>query len=281
MNNNNNTNNNVLGMIIPTTDNSFFSSLAHYCEEYLSEKGYELLLCDSNNSADREKEYLKSLSLLCSGIIDVSGLSELDDELLPEDYPLVFVDRRPNSTRSIPWVGNDDEQAMKQATSYLLDKGCHDILLLPGYIAQGSDLSPRVKGYKKALEEHHIDYDESYVLLRKGLKSSQEETKDIIMDCLSRNKKIDAIITSSDRSAFSVMNALSLLGYYAPEDIRLISFDNTPYSTLSSPSITSIDRNFKEIAYKACEVLLKLLNKEETQDTNIIPVSLVKRDSTR
>ncbi|MBR4471851.1 MAG: substrate-binding domain-containing protein [Erysipelotrichaceae bacterium] len=273
-------NNKTIGMIIPTTDNSFFSSLSHDCEGYLSDKGYTLLICDSDNNVDREKEYLNTLSSLCSGIIDVSGLSELDNDLLPQDYPLVFVDRRPSSERSIPWTGNDDEEAMYEATSYLLEQGCANILLLPGYVA-GSNDSPRIRGYKKALEDKGVSYDENYVLLRKGIKSSQEETRDIIMNALSEGKRIDAIITSSDRSAFSVMKAIGELGYYAPEDIRLISFDNTPYSTLSSPSITAIDRNAKDIAYKACEVLLKLLNGEEVSDTNVIPVSLVKRDSTR
>ena len=101
------------------------------------------------------------------------------------------------------------------------------------------------------------------------------------MDVLSQNKKIDAIITSSDRSAFSVMKAIGLLGYYAPEDIKLISFDNTPYSTLASPSITAIDRNPERIADKAVETMLKLLSKEEVSSDNIIQVSLVERDSTR
>lgn len=269
-----------IGMIIPTTDNSFFSSLAHNIESILNKKGYNLLICDSNNNSDNEKEYLKLLSSLCSGIIDVSGLSELNNDQLSDDYPLVFVDRKPNSERPVPWIGNDDEKAMYEATSYLIDKGCKNILLLPGLIAEQQE-SPRVKGFRKALEDHNISYDESSILYRKGLKSSQEETKDIIMDVLSENKKIDAIITSSDRSAFSVMKAIGQLGFYTPEDIRLISFDNTPYSTLSSPSITAIDRKPETIAEKAAEVLLKLLNKEETENINIIPVSLVERDSTR
>lgn len=269
-----------IGMIIPTTDNSFFSSLAHNIESILNKKGYNLLICDSNNNSDNEKEYLKLLSSFCSGIIDVSGLSELNNDQLSDDYPLVFVDRKPNSERPVPWIGNDDEKAMYEATSYLIDKGCKNILLLPGLIAEQQE-SPRVKGFRKALEDHNISYDESSILYRKGLKSSQEETKDIIMDVLSENKKIDAIITSSDRSAFSVMKAIGQLGFYTPEDIRLISFDNTPYSTLSSPSITAIDRKPETIAEKAAEVLLKLLNKEETENINIIPVSLVERDSTR
>ena len=272
-------NNKIISMIIPTTDNSFFSSLSHFCEEYLNEKGYQLLICDSNNSVEREKEYLGTLSSICEGIIDVSGLSVLNDDLLPA-VPLVFVDRKPNSSKKIPWVGNDDEAAMKEATDYLIKKGCKNILLLPGYVA-GKSESPRVRGYISALKENGLEYDESYILLRKGLRSSQEETRDIIMEQLSKGKKIDAIITSSDRSAFSVMKAIGKLGYYAPEDIRLIAFDNTPFSTLSSPSITSIDRNPKDIATRACEVLLKVLNGETVEYDNVIPVSLVKRDSSR
>lgn len=273
-------NNKKIGMIIPATDNSFFSSLAHNSEEYLNNKGYELLICDAHNDVSREKQYLRSLSNICAGILVISGLSELEDDFLYSEYPLVFVDRRPNSNKYVPWIGNDDEAAMYEATSYLLEQGCASILLLPGYIAEYHE-SPRVNGYKKALEEKGISFDESYVLLRKGQKSSQEETRDIIMNVLSEGKRIDAIITSSDRSAFSVMKAIGELGYYAPEDIKLISFDNTPYSTLSSPSITAIDRNAKDIAYKACDGLLRLINKEDTEETNIIPVSLVKRDSTR
>lgn len=273
-------NNKTIGMIVPNTDNSFFSALVHNTERSLSDQGYRLLICDCHNDVQREKDYLKTLSCLSSGIIDVSGLSELSDDLIPNDYPLVFVDRRPSSKRMIPWIGNDDEAAMNEATSYLLDKGCSSIYLMPGYIAEHKD-SPRVKGYKRALEDHGIEYDGSLILYRKGLKSSEEETRELIMNELSLGKRIDAIITSSDRSAFSVSKAIGQLGYYAPEDIRLISFDNTVYSTLSSPSITSIDRRPIEIASKAVDTLLSLLNKEEVSKQITIPVSLVKRDSSR
>ena len=268
----------LIGMIVPNCDNSFFSSLAHFTERSLSEKGYRLFLADCHNDVQREKEYLQSLSSICAGIIDVSGLSELSEDLLPQDYPLVFVDRKPSSSRKIPWVGNDDEAAMKEATEYLIEKGCKNILLLPGYIAEHKE-SPRVNGYLSALKENGIE--ESHVLYRKGLRSSQDETRDIIMEQLSEGRKIDGIITSSDRSAFAVMKAIGELGYYAPEDIRLISFDNTPYSTLSSPSITSIDRDPQMIACKAVEVLLKQLDHEDVEARNVIPVSLVKRDSSR
>ncbi|WP_195837023.1 substrate-binding domain-containing protein [Sharpea porci] len=272
--------NKVIGMIVPTTDNSFFSSLTHYVELILDKNSYKLFVCDSNNNSEREKEYLKLLSTCCDGIIDVSGLSEFNENLIPNDFPIVFVDRKPSSSKSIPWIGNDDEKAMYEATSYILGKNCKNILLLPGFIAEYQE-SPRVMGYKKALMDNGIVFDDSYVLNRKGLHSSEVETQDLVMKALSENKDVDAIITSSDRAAFSAMNAIGKLGYYAPEDIKLISFDNSPYSTLSSPSITSIDRNPKAIAAKAVEVLLDRMNGKEVNITNMIEVSLVIRDSTR
>ena len=267
----------MIGMIVPTADNTFFSNLAHYTEKAFSENGYQTLICDSGNDAKKEKEYLKTLEGICEGIIDVSGLSEAPENI---NVPIVFADRKPASSNPIAWVANDDEAAMKEATLFLIEKGCKNIVLMPGYIAEKQE-NPRVKGYKAALEENGLAFDESYVITRKGTGSSESETEQLVMNMMREGKKIDGIITSSDRAAFGAVKALGKGGYYVPEDVRLISFDNSPYSTMASPSITSIDRNPELLAKKACEVLLKKINGEETDNENIIPVSLVKRDSTR
>ncbi|MBQ1521254.1 MAG: substrate-binding domain-containing protein [Erysipelotrichaceae bacterium] len=268
-----------IGMIIPTTDNSFFSFLGHQVQKQLREDE-QLFLCDSSNSSEKEKEYLKTLSSFCDGIIDVSGLSELGEGLLNENYPMVLVDRKPVTSREIPWVGNDDSSAMEEATEYLIHKGCKNILLMPGYIAEKQE-NPRISGYRKALENNGLQYDESFVLNRKGVKSSEEETAELVMGYFRKGIKIDGIITSSDRAAFGAVKALGRLGYYVPEDVRLISFDNSPYSLMASPSITSIDRNGALIAQKALETLRCLLEGNKPETETVIPVSLVKNDSTR
>ena len=268
-----------IGMIIPTTDNSFFSFLGHQVQKQLRDDE-QLFLCDSSNSSEKEREYLKTLSSFCEGIIDVSGLSELGEDLIEENYPLVLADRKPISAREVPWVGNDDSSAMEEATEYLIHKGCKNILLMPGYIAEKQE-NPRISGYRKALENNGLQYDESFVLNRKGVKSSEEETAELVMGYFRKGIKIDGIITSSDRAAFGAVKALGRLGYYVPEDVRLISFDNSPYSLMASPSITSIDRNGALIARKALEALRCLLEGNRPESETVIPVSLVKNDSTR
>ena len=268
-----------IGMIVPTADNSFFSSLIHQAEKCLSEQGIILMVADSANSAEREKEVLQEFASLCEGILDVSGLSELKDEVA-EDYPLVFVDRKPLSEREIPWVGNDDSLAMEEATAFLIEKGCENILLMPGFIAEHQN-NPRVIGYRKALEENGLIFDPSYILNRKGVSSSEEETAELVLSCIKEGRKIDGIITSSDRAAFGAVKGLGRVGKYVPEDVKLISFDNSPYSLMASPSVTSIDRNSRKIAEEACKVLLAVIDKKQVPKETLVPVSLVKRDSTR
>ena len=92
---------------------------------------------------------------------------------------------------------------------------------------------------------------------------------------------VDAIITSSDRAAFGVITALHRVGLYVPEDVKLISFDNSPYSSMASPAITALDRNPGMLAETACRTLLDLIEGRPAEKETIIPVSLCRRDSTR
>ena len=266
-----------IGMIIPTADNSFFASLAVEAEKILAEKGYVTYICTSANDAEKEKIYLKSL---CDtdGIICVSGLSSLPQDLLPADFPLVWVDRVPASERMIPWAANDDALAMEEAADLLIAKGCRNIVLAPGYIAEHQE-NPRVSGYRRSLEKNSIPFNEEFILNRKGEKSSEAETEELVQELMHKGYKVDGIITSSDRAAFGAIEALKKTGFYVPEDVRLISFDNSPYTAMSK--ITAIDRNAKALASRACEVLMKLISHEHVSAENVIRVSLVERESTR
>ncbi len=271
----------LVGIVVPTVDNAFFSNLADHAERYLYEKGYTVLILSSANNAEKEKEHLRSLYAAgVIGILCVSGLSALPEDLLPADLPLVWVDRRPQSQRDIPCVANDDRAAMAEATEYLIQKGCRNILLLPGYLAE-MRTSPRVVGYEEALKKHGIMPNPAYILNRAGKKPSETETGELVRSILAQGLPVDAIITSSDRAAFGVMTALHEVGLYVPEDVKLISFDNSPYSTMASPAITALDRRPQELAESACAHLLSLLQGETVPAMTITSVSLIKRDSTR
>lgn len=271
----------TIGMVVPTVDNSFFSGLAAQVDRVMSENGCHTFIVSSANDAQKELSLMKGLAAATDGIICVSGLSELPEGVIPEEFPLVWVDRVPKSARTIPWIANDDADAMEKATGLLIRKNCRHILLLPGYLAEHQE-SPRVRGYRHALEQNGIDFCSEYVLQRQGKRTTEEETGDLILQAIANNIPVDGVITSSDRAAFGAMTALRSVGYFVPEDVRLISFDHSPYSTMASPPITALDRKPEALAKTACEILQKMMDgTKDFQTENIIPVSLVKRDTTR
>lgn len=271
-----------IGMIVPTLNNSFFSSLASSVEKEMRRRGFETYVADSANNVSNEIVSIRQLeSLGANGIISVSGLAELPEDLVSEDTPIVWVDRRPESKREIPWVGNDDASAMELAVEHLIERGCRTILLLPGYVAQDKD-NPRVEGYRRALEKNGIPFRAEYVLNRPGGKSSEEEAGELITKAVRDGIIMDGIITSSDRAAFGAGRALQRIGYFVPEDVRLVSFDNSPYAAFASPSLTTLDRRPEELAKRASEVLCACMEKEtDIRQTNIIDVSLIRRGSSR
>lgn len=272
----------MIGMIVPTMDNSFFSSLAVQVERVMDQEGFRTILASCDNDARKEKEYFRILSdAEVDGIICVSGLSEWPEGLIPDSLPLVWVDRVPASDRKIPWVANDDAKAMEMAVDHLIERGSRDILLLPGYLAEQQE-SPRVKGYKAALKKHGIPFRPEYVLNREGKKSSEEETGFLIRQLFASGITADGVITSSDRAALGAITALSSIGYFVPEDVRLISFDNSSYSSMASPSITALDRKADRLAERTCRILFQMLSGDkDVTIENCVPVTLEKRGSTR
>lgn len=271
----------TIGLILPTTDNSFFADLANELSIRAMELGYELLIASTNNSAEKEREQLKLFeSYGLDGILCVTGLSKFTDDLVAKNIPIVFIDRVPDADHPIPWVANDDQMALYEATSYLVENGCRNILLAPGFVAEGND-SPRIKGYELALKDHELTCYPDYILKRAGKAPSEVETKALVMDHLRKGSPVDGIITSSDRAAFGAMAALESVGFYVPEDVKLITFDNSPYAAASVPAVTALDRNTDQMAERALELLQALMQGKPCEMENIIPVSLVRRESTR
>ena len=271
----------TIGLIVPTTDNSFFADLAMEISRQAEKEGWQLLMASSNNSAAKEKEQLKLFETCgVDGILCISGLSKLADDLFAKDIPIVWIDRVPSADHPIPWVANDDAKALYEATSYLAEHGCRNILLAPGFVAEGND-SPRIQGYSQALKDHDLKCDPACILKRAGKAPSEVETEELVRNYLREGHAVDGIITSSDRAAFGAMAALRSVGFYVPEDVKLITFDNSPYAAASVPAITALDRNTDEMAACAVELLKNLMQGNPCRYDNIIPVSLVKRESTR
>lgn len=273
---------NTIGLILPNITNAFFSMIAYSIERQLFHRQYSLFVCNSGNNADNERAYFRTLiGRGVDGILCISDLNELPHEVLDRHIPIVAIDRHPKVKRAIPWVGNNDRQASCDATALLIRKGCRHIAFISGYFAEYNHTT-RQAGYQQALSANGIPFDRNLVIERSGKDPTHIEVEVLVYECIKQGHPIDGIVASSEPAGIGALFAVKNAGLSVPEDIKLICFDNSPISVLTSPALSSIERNPDMIAAKSCELLLKLIDGEEPEETDIyVPTSLIDRSSTK
>lgn len=271
---------NTVGLIIPNVTNPFFSQLALYVERYLFDRGYSLLICNSDNDSQRELTHFYTLAGKgVDGVLCLSSLNALPDDILDRGLPVVCIDRRPLSSRSVPWVGNDGPLTIQLSTEHLLDKGCRHILFISSYLGEYHQYDRRT-GYQRALENRGLFVDQNYILQRPGLDPTSIEVEVLVYRFLKSGLPLDGIVTISEAAAFGGLFALRQAGLSVPEDVRIVGYDNTLYSLTTTPPLSSIERNPQKIAHASCDLLLDLIGGKDVWDSSVtIPAQLVERES--
>ncbi len=273
---------NTIGLIIPNVTNTFFSNIAYAIETFLFEKNYSLFICNSGNNAEKERAYFRSLvSKNVDGILCISELNELPSEVMTRDIPIVSVDRHPSTPKKIPWVGNDDVEMSKCATQHLINNGCKKILFISSYHSEYSH-QLRLQGYEITLRKNGLGIDKNLILERIGEKSTLEEVEELVNNSIANGLAFDGILASSEMAGIGAITALKKQNLQIPNDIKIICFDNSYLSEVSSPKMSSIERNPGYIATESCKLLLQLIHGESINKTDLfIPTKLIQRDTTK
>lgn len=268
-----------IGLILPDISNDFFSTLAYHTERELQSHGYSVFACNTSNDPAREQAYFKTLtSKLVDGIICISGLHTLDGDIVPKNLPIVCVDRYPENALNIPVVSSDEVAGMKTATQELIDHGCRRIIYVASYTADFKG-NRRELGYLDALKANGIEIDNNLIVNITGKKPSMYETEDLISGLIQQGVVFDGIAASSDHSAAGALRALLNAGINVPEQVKLTGFDDSVYSRLTTPQITTVHRFPDQMAKAGCDAILKMLRGDEAERETIVPVKLVKRES--
>lgn len=272
----------TIGMIVPDISNDFFATLALHVENTLSKQNYSVFICNSANDVKKEKEYFRSLaSKGVDGILCISGLNKLTDDINPGNIPIVCIDRYPENNQQIPRISSDDVHGSFLACEHLIKKGCRHILFVSSFTAD-YDKKERLEGYKKALTQYGIPFDKNYILYIEGKQPSYVEAEVMVSEFLNSGFPLDGIFASSDRAALGSLYACKREEVAVPETIKLIGFDNSLYSRLPSPAISTIERHPELLAEKGCEVLIKMIHKETISTSEIkVPVDLFERESSK
>lgn len=275
---------NTIGVIIPRIARHFFATVIAGIEETAYEAGYNVVICQSLESYDREKKIMSSLSsnrvdgILISTSMETTDYSHIKS-YKDNDHPVVFIDRACDEFDDSSSISINNFQASYDATCLLINNGRKHIAHFSGPQNIGI-YKDRKKGYLKALSDHQIPKRDAYIF---ESTLSEEEGISCAKQLL-RNKQIDAIYSANDTAAISAIQYLKLQGVHIPKDIAVIGFNNDPISEVIEPSLTTIHQPGFEMGKLSTEILInQIKNKTEQNsiESKILIPELIIRNSSK
>ena len=249
----------TMGIIIPEIVHHFFATVISGIEQVANECGYNVIVCLSDESFDKE---VINMEMLANGSTDgfIMSLSKETQqkkdfhhlqEVINQGMPVVLFDRISNDILCDKVI-IDDQLAAYEATNFLISKGLKKIALLTtvDYVSVGK---LRTDGYKKALKLNNIEVNEDLII-----KIEDIENCSIKIENLIKSQKCDAIFAVNELFAVTAIKIAAKNNLKVPEDISVIGFTDGIISQFSTPSISTVSQNGIKMGRKAAEMLLFL-----------------------
>lgn len=247
----------LLGVVVPTVSNPYFSETILSIDETASYYGYNILLCNTKGSIQKEKEIIKILQsrkvdgiLLAPTDVKAPHLNPLKDG----DFPVVIITRNISDFDS---VSVDHGRGVEIAVDHLVDLGHTNILFV------GDKEDEKFEAFKKRILGRGLKFDpDSLIEIKEWLELNSHRAYEQTKKYLFKNElKATAIFVHNDLTAFGVMQALEEQEIKIGKDMALVSFDNTFLASITKPGLTSVSQPTKEIGRIAVEIILNRINK--------------------
>lgn len=271
----------TVGVIIPDISSIFFAELARGIEDIATMYKYNIILSNSDQNMDKEMHLLNTmLGKQVDGIVFMGGniTPELVAEFERSPVPIVLAGSIEESEK-IPSVNIDFERAVYDSVQDFIERGHKQIAFVIGPLHEPKNLEKKLKGYRSALEEAGIAYNEDLVIEGDYTYDSGLEAFEKISEVENRPT---AIVVGSDEMALGVVHGAQDKGFNVPEDFEVISSDNTRLSLMVRPQLTTIVQPLYDIGAVAMRLLTKYMNKESVADNIVVlPHRIEHRNSTK
>lgn len=278
-------------IIIPEIIHHFFTTIISGVEHVAKENGYNVLVCLSDESFDKE---VINMEMLANGNIDgfIISLSKETQqkkdfhhitEVINQGMPVVMFDRITNEILCDKVI-IDDNLAAFNATQFLIDQGHKSIGLLTtqDHVSVGR---LRTEGYIKALKNNEIEVKNELIVKIDDADDFEETITQLL-----KNNSLDALFAVNELFAVTAIKMAAKLGIKVPDDLCVIGFTDGIISKYSSPSITTVRQNGEKMGAKAAKMLIDRLGLEEIENedgeiiehysTEVIETELIEREST-
>jgi LacI family transcriptional regulator len=275
----------TIGIIIPEIVHHFFATVISGIEHVANERGYNVIVCLSDESFDKE---VINMEMLANGSIDgfIMSLSKETQqrkdfhhisEVINQGMPVVMFDRVTNDVLCDKVI-IDDNLAAYQAVESLINNGMKKIGLITtvDYVSVGK---LRTEGYVKALLSNGIPINNDFIVKIEDIDNCSNQIEELLT-----NNDLDSIFAVNELFAVTAIKTAKRLQMNVPEDIAIIGFTDGIISNYSSPSITTVSQNGIKMGNKAAQMLIERLESEDEENeqyiTEVIETHLVQREST-
>lgn len=247
----------LLGLLIPDMQNPFFADLSRGVEDVVQDRGYLVLLCNSDEDLEKERRYVDVMrSESVDGVIlpPISKDDPVAKELADSGVPVVCVDRR-LAKIAVDTVVSDNIQGAYDAVEHLIGLGHTRIGFVEGR-PQISTSYERFQGYRQALEDNGIEFDER--LVRRG-DSRQDSGRGLTGELLDLDVPPTALFVGNNLMALGALEAIHGRGLSIPGDVAIVSYDDMPWALALNPPLTAVRQPGYEMGRRAAELLLERL----------------------
>lgn len=263
---------NIIGIVVPTVDRTFFSSVVRGIEEVANKSRYHVIICQTYDSYEKEVSTIDALlNARVDGII-ASFSKETTNfdhylKLKERDMPLILFDRS-NDNLEVSHIVIDDYIGGFKATEHLIQQGCKRIAHFTS-IRKISIYKERLRGYIDALKQYGIPIDEK-LIIESNLQL--EDGRNSMKQLLRLPATPDGIFSASAYGAMGALQVLKENDFKVPDDVALVGFSNEPFTMFTEPPLTVVDQHSISMGNAAAEVFMEEM---ESKGKKFIPQKIV------
>ena len=269
----------TIGVVTQNFGTPFYDAILLGIITGLEQSDYSAIFADGRWHLPTEKEALQMLiDRRVDGLIIIGG--QLPYEFLnpiSQQTPLI------NVARQLPAMADhciyaDNFKSSYELTTYLLEMGHRNIAHITAathYENSVNDISQRLAGYKQALLDADVPYDENLVVEGNLMQQSGVLAVEML---LAQRRAFSAIFAANDQMAFGARLALHRRGIRVPDEVSLVGFDDETTAAYMIPPLTTVRQPAVEMGHAAANAILDLLNQKPVT-TQICPTKLIVRES--
>lgn len=270
----------TIGVIVANILHSFSTEIIRAIEDVAGEHHVHVFVCNADENPEKEKDYIEMLlAKQVDGLIilPTGGNIDLYGSLKKMNFPIVFMDRKIQPTL-YPTLLLDNHAAAEIAVSELIQAGNERIGFISSTILpQVTPRMERLEGYRHTLMLGGLEVKDQWIVQGKA-----ESIKQQLESLYESGDFPHAFFTANDLSLIELLKFTKRNAIRVPEDLRIVTIDDSPYLDAFTPSITVVKQPTFEMGKEAALVLLKLIEhpifKEEYDAKRFAP-TLIKRES--